>query len=271
MKTSLKWRSLCSIQKLERFCFKSKLYLKRHSPTILTCIAAAGVIATAVTAVKVTPKALNLLDDAKNERDEELNKFEIIKTAGPLYIPSIVIGVSTIVCIFSANILNKKQNAALISAYSLLNSSYKEYKNKISELYGEDADRTIRNAIVDEKFIAINNGSVNENDEKFIFYEEQHDSFFEMSMADFYHSIYHFNRNFTIRGFALLNELYKFLGIDTLPSGDVLGWSIDEFYDVGLMPWIDFDITKRTLEDGLEYYIISPEFSPSMEAVEEYI
>lgn len=258
-------------QKLDRFCFKSKLYLKHHSPTILTCIAAVGVVATAVTAVKVTPKALILLDDAKEEKDEKLSKFEVVKVAGPLYIPAIVIGVSTIACIFSANILNKKQNAALISAYSILNSSYKEYKKKVSELYGEDVDRTIRNAIVDEKFIAINNGTVNDNDEKFIFYEEQHDSFFEMSMADFYYAVYHFNRNFTIRGYATLNEFYEFLGIDTLPSGDVLGWSIDSFYDVGLMPWIDFDVTKRTLEDGLEYYIIYPEFNPCIEAIEDYV
>jgi hypothetical protein len=44
-------------QKFYRMCGKSRLYLKRSSPTILCCVAAFGVVGTAVAAVKVTPKA----------------------------------------------------------------------------------------------------------------------------------------------------------------------------------------------------------------------
>lgn len=43
---------------------KSRLYLKRSSPTILCCMAAVGVVGTAVAAVKVTPRAMKLLEDA---------------------------------------------------------------------------------------------------------------------------------------------------------------------------------------------------------------
>ena len=42
--------------------------LKKASPTILTCIGAVGVVATAVLAVKATPKALEMVraDSRKN-------------------------------------------------------------------------------------------------------------------------------------------------------------------------------------------------------------
>ena len=41
----------------------AKIFLKKHSSTILTCLGAVGVIATAVTAVKETPKAIKLLEE----------------------------------------------------------------------------------------------------------------------------------------------------------------------------------------------------------------
>lgn len=40
---------------------KSGLYLKKYSPVALSCVASVGVIVTVVTAVKATPKAVELV------------------------------------------------------------------------------------------------------------------------------------------------------------------------------------------------------------------
>ena len=50
-----------------------------------------------------------------------------------------------------ANALNRRQQAALTSAYALVQNSYKEYKDKLKELYGEEAHNAIVNSIVAEK------------------------------------------------------------------------------------------------------------------------
>lgn len=126
-------------------------FLKRHSSTILTTIGAIGVVATAVIAVKDTPKALRILDEAEQEKGEELTVKEKIVTAGPVYIPAIAVGVSTIACIFGANTLNKRNQAALMSAYALLDQSYKDYKRKVSDIYGKDADKKIIEEIAKEE------------------------------------------------------------------------------------------------------------------------
>lgn len=126
-------------------------FLKRHSPTILTTIGAIGVVATAVIAVKDTPKALRILDEAEQEKGEELTVKEKIVTAGPVYIPAIAVGISTIACIFGANTLNKRNQAALMSAYALLDQSYKDYKRKVSDIYGEDADKKIIEEVAKEE------------------------------------------------------------------------------------------------------------------------
>lgn len=126
-------------------------FLKRHSSTILTTIGAIGVVATAVIAVKDTPKALRILDEAEQEKGEELTVKEKIVTAGPVYIPAIAVGISTIACIFGANTLNKRNQAALMSAYALLDQSYKDYKRKVSDIYGEDADKKIIEEVAKEE------------------------------------------------------------------------------------------------------------------------
>lgn len=126
-------------------------FLKRNSSTILTTIGAIGVVATAVIAVKDTPKALKILDEAEQEKGEELTVKEKIVTAGPVYIPAIAVGISTIACIFGANTLNKRNQAALMSAYALLDQSYKDYKRKVSDIYGEDADKKIIEEVAKEE------------------------------------------------------------------------------------------------------------------------
>ena len=93
--------------------------LYRSSPTILTVVASIGVIATTITAVQATPKAIKLLKEAELEKGENLTKLEIVRVAGPTYIPSVLLGVSTIACIFGANALNQKKQASLMSAYAV--------------------------------------------------------------------------------------------------------------------------------------------------------
>lgn len=58
--------------------------LYRSSPTILTVVASIGVIATTITAVQATPKAIKLLKEAELEKGENLTKLEIVRVAGRL-------------------------------------------------------------------------------------------------------------------------------------------------------------------------------------------
>lgn len=250
---------------LLRFC-------KRNASTILTCVGSMGVAATAVLAVKATPKALALLDEAKTEKGEELTKTEKVVVAGPAYIPAVITGVATIACIFGANTLNKQQQAALMSAYALVDNSYKEYKNKVKELYGEETHQEIVNSIMIEKaddvyvhsecLCASCDLATEENDgEPKTFYDEHANRYFEATIEQVITAEYHLNRNFTLRGYAVLNELYEFLGLETTDYGSVLGWAVndDEIY------WVDFNHRKVLLPDGMEVYIIEMPYEPTYE------
>lgn len=244
---------------MNKWLHQSKLFLRRNDSTILTVLGGIGVIATTVTAVKATPKALMLLEEAEREKGEELTTFEIVKAAGPSYVPTIVLGASTLACIFGANALNKQHQAALMSAYAMLDSSYKEYKNKVTEVYGEDADAQVREAIVKGKYVECD---LQTDDEKELFYDLYSDRYFHSTKTRVQSAEYYLNRNMVMRDYATVNDFYEYLGLEGIEGGDDLGWTPSSMLDLYWQEWIDFDHQHVVMDDGLECYIIVMQQDP---------
>lgn len=232
----------------------SKKFIKRNSSTILTVVGATGVVATSVMAVKATPKALYLLEKAKEKKGEDLTKLEAIQVAGPVYIPSVLVGASTIACIFGANMLNKRNQAALMSAYALVDNSYKEYRNKVQELYGDDADKSIKEGIAKDKY---EENDISVDDGKQLFYDYFSGRYFESTIERVQRAEYQINRNLVMRDYAYLNEWYEELGIDPIDSGWDYGWSPGMNLDHYWQDWVDFSHEKVTMDDGLECTIVT--------------
>ena len=251
---------------MEKLLYASQRFIKRNASTILTCIGGAGVIATSVMAVKATPKALMMVADAEEEKGESLSKWEVVKAAGPAYIPAIVVGASTIACIFGANALNQRQQASLMSAYALLDNSYKEYKNKLIELYGEEEDTRIREEIAKDKYAG--DEAPTDND-KVLFYDEFSGRYFHSTVADILRVELEVNKTLSDWGGLYLNDVYDLLDIPRTNYGDHLGWSAAGMYEMYWSQWLDFDTKKFTLDDGLECYILTFGVEP-IPGFEEY-
>ena len=233
---------------------KAQIFLKRNSGTILTGIGAAGVVVTSIMAVKATPKAIRILEEAKEEKGEELTVVETVRAAGPIYIPAFISGASTIACIFGANILSKRNQATLASAYAFLNNSYKEYKNKVSELYGDDANDNIRKGIAKDKYKDYNDSFT---DDKQLYFDEYSGRYFQSTPEDIQKAEYEINRTLAIDDGVYLNDWYEHIGLEPLDHGRDFGWSTGINYEQYLQTWIDFSHTKTVLDDGLECVIVS--------------
>lgn len=249
---------------------KLLLFLKRNSSTILSIVAGVGVIATAVLTAEAVPKAEERKKKAEEQKREPLTVVETIVAEAPVYIAPVVVGASTVACIFGANVLNRRQQAALTSAYALLDRGYKQYSGKVKELFGEEADIQIRDAIAKENCTnpgcyAPGCGSIDISDgETVTFYDEYRKAYFESTMAAVINAEYHFNRNFVLRGFAELNEFYEMLGLSPTKDGDILGWNLWQMEEDYCARWIDFDHRKVTLDGGMECYIISMPYPPEL-------
>ena len=236
----------------------ANLFLKRNGSTILTVLGGAGVVATAVTAVKATPKAIKLIEVYEEQKGENLTTLEKVKVAGPNYIPAILIGVGTIACIFGANVLNKRTQASLMSAYALIDNSYKEYKKKVAELYGEETHKEVTSSIAKDKYT----DDINVSDDKQLFYDEFSHRYFESTLEDVIKAEYNTNRQLQCNGVVYLNEYYEFLGLEPSQVGTELGWSSGILESHYCAERIEFDHEKVILEDGLECCIITLRYEP---------
>jgi hypothetical protein len=201
-------------------------------------------------AVKATPKALMLLEEAKKEKGEELTKVEVIKAAGPVYIPAIMTGAATIACIFGANILNRRQQAALMSAYALLDSSYKEFKEKV----GEETVAKVKEEIAKDRFKEAN---VDLESDDPLFYDEFSGRYFNAPMEKVIKAEYEINKKISLWGGAEVNEFYDWLDIPPIDVGKNMGWSTGGLMADTWKDWLEFNHKKVVLDDGLECTIIS--------------
>lgn len=231
---------------------RSELFLKKNASTILTCLGATGVVATTVMAVKATPKAMQLIEEAKAEKEDDLTKFETALAAAPAYIPAIIVGVTTISCIFGANILNKKTQAGLASAYALLDQTYRKYQNKVKELYGEDADTAVRTSMAKDEY---GKEDIIES-ELPLFYDQYSNRYFNTTNETVLRAEYEINKQLSVGGTASLNDYYDLVGLPPVDYGEYVGWSAAQMHEMYWDDWLYFNHTKAEMDDGMVCWII---------------
>ena len=236
-------------------------YIERNNTTILTGLGIAGVVGTAVLAVKGKPKADKLLKEKEEYKrlhyNEDLTRFETFLAVVPAYIPAILMGVGTSACILGAHNISKEREAALISAYSYLNTSYNEYKDKVKELFGEEKEQQVRDAI------AQSHKTIKKEEDTLLLYDEYGKRYFNISPAKYNDALYKLNRMYNFTGEMTLNNFYEFFDLDPIPGGDVLGWSALKDFECTGISWIDVTLRPMEMPDDCECFAMEYNVEPS--------
>lgn len=241
-------------------------FLRQNKSSILAIGGAIGMAVSVGLAIRNTAKYKDIIHSKK---DEEIDNIERLKVAVPLYLPVALLTGSSLACIISATVLNAKQQKSITAAYILLENGFKQYRDKVVELYGADAVKHIEPEITNDKFEEKNPQT--ENSENDLFYDEYRDEFFESSLDTVREAMYHVNRNFILRGYMALNEVYDFLNLSHTEQGNILGWSADYGWCYYGYSWIDYYCERRESRDGTEYYAIIFPFPPTIDAIEDDI
>ena len=210
--------------------------LSKHSPEILTGIGIAGMITTTVLAVKATPKALSLLDDAKyadskDGKPKDLTPTEVVKTAWKPYIPAAVTGVASIACLIGASSVNVKRNAALAAAYEISKTALTDYKEKVVEEIGEKKERVIREKVaqkkVDEKPVSSSEVIVTGNG-RVMFLEPVSMRYFYSDIESIRSVVNDLNERMItgMQEYVSLSEFYNEIGLSHTSTSDDIGWNL---------------------------------------------
>lgn len=238
---------------------KAKLFWKRNGATVLTCVGAAGVVATAVASAKATPKAMKLVEMEEELKGDKLTVWEKIKTAGPAYIPAAMIAATTIGCIFGAHGMNKRAQAALFSLYSMADRSYKQYKEKVAETLGEETDKKIMHAIANDHYTMDVRPEVITGQARFMDYYSL--QIFDSTLETVQNAEKIVNNLLRTRGYVFLNEYYGALGIPSIEDDYEMGWSLATVNSEGF-DWLEFQCEQSSTEDGEGYYLITMPVPP---------
>lgn len=225
----------------------------KHSPEILTGIGIAGMIATTVMAVRVTPKALKLMEDTKKEtKEEKLTPMETIKTTWKCYLPAAITASVSVVCLISANSVNTRRNAALATAYRLSESAFKDYRGKVIETIGEKKEQSVQDSIAKDKLAQspVTNREVIITDKgDTLCFDAVSGRYFKSDIEKLKKAVNELNRRMRDEMYISLNDFYYEIGLSGISIGDDLGWNIDNSY-------IEPRFSSQLADDGTPCLVI---------------
>lgn len=113
--------------------------LDENLPHILTGVASFGVIATSVETAKAVLAVKEIDADESDERTPSEKSKAIVKK----WIPAVVSGVLTIVCIVSSDVVHTKRYAGMLGAYLAAKTELPKCKQKLEDLVGKEKAKEI--------------------------------------------------------------------------------------------------------------------------------
>lgn len=201
--------------------------LEKQSPAILTGFGIFGMGLAMFFVHKATRKATYILDDADYEIAKEWNENsvddvdikevekkhykEAYKKIIPLYIPAAVAFTGSSVCFIKSCSINNKRVAALAASYALLDTSFREYSDKVKEVIGAKKEEKIRDEIIKD---SLEKSSVPEGivclDGEVLFYDKFRDGYFSARPDDVLNAVAEVNNTIFNHGmgYASLRDFY---------------------------------------------------------------
>ena len=285
------------IEKVSRSFHKVGFKIKKHSPEILVVAGVAGIVTSAVMACKATTKVNDIVDEAKETIDtihnsvgkglhtsdgEEYTEEVANKDLAIVYVqtgwkfvklygPAVALGVASIGCMIGSNKILRKRNVALAAAFKAVDTSFKDYRGRLIDRFGEDLDKELRFGI---KAKEVEERIVDENGN-----ETTVTKTVEVIDPNVAHSIYsvvfcegntgwtrnaELNKVFLIRqqnyandklrlnGILTLNEVYDMIGARRTAYGQIAGWVYTEDGTAG-DNFVDFGIFDTNNEKACDF------------------
>ena len=276
--------------------------VQKHSPEILMGVGVVGVVTSTVMACKATMKLNDILEESKETRDKikevennpkyedkyspedakkdlAINYVQTGMKVAKLYAPAVLLGGASLGCLLASNDILRKRNAALSAAYMTVDKSFKEYRNRVTERFGEEVEKEIRYGIKAEQ---IETTVVDEDGNETTVTDtvktmdpnsySDYARFFDAA-SPYWQNDPEYNLMFLkaqqqyandllrAKGRLFLNDVYDMLGIEKTKAGQVVGWVYDRenpngdnFVDFGI-----YDMSKervRAFVNGYETNIL---------------
>lgn len=249
------------------------LIMKKNSPALMFGAGVVGVVGTTVLACKATlrleevleqsavdVKKAELFEHATYSEKDRAHDIRIIRMrtlvrVGKLYAPTVGLGVLSISALTGSHLSLTRRNAALTAAYAALDRGFNEYRKRVANEYGVEAEEKIRYDVRDKDVELVNEktgksstvqvkaphgtsiyGRVFDESNAKWQRESMYNQFFLQCQQNYA------NDRLRANGHIFLNEIYDCLGFERTKAGAIVGWvkgNGDNYIDFGIFDRTD--------------------------------
>lgn len=273
--------------------------LQKKSPELLVVAGIVGVVASTVMACKATIKAREIAEETNNNLDaiREAEETGITKAGQEysqedaqqdmvntyvnaaveytkLYAPAVLLGAASITCILASHVILKKRNVALAAAYTTLNDTFKDYRKRVMDRFGEQVEKELRfnikakeveETVTDEDGkekkvkkevdVAPEGWDPSQYSPYARIFDESHPAWMKDAEQNRFYLLARqsqANDRLKARGHLFLNEVYEMLGFPLTKAGTAVGWIYDPKKPMG-DNFVDFGIFEVCREKAVEF------------------
>lgn len=207
--------------------------VKSNAPEILTALGVSGVATTAYLAGKASYEAHALIvrsETTGGTAGDPKERFkERAKLTWKLYIPATVSGAVTVGCIIGASRGNSKRTAAAVTAYSITERAFTEYKEKVVEQIGKGKEEKIRDEIAQDhvnknpassQILMMGKGHV-------LCYEMYTGRYFKSDMESLRKAVNDINAVALREMYVSLEDFYDIIDLPHTSASDKVGWDFE--------------------------------------------
>lgn len=222
-------------------------FLKSNSPELLTGAAVLGVVTTGYLAAKAAFTAKEIVQE--NEKDDVMmaslpNRRAVFlhhaQHTWKLYVPAGVAGVVTIACIVGASKASAQRTTAAVTAYSLTERAFNEYREKVVEEIGKNKEEKIRGEVAQEVVTKTSTPQmiIVDGTGHSLCCELYTRRYFRSDMETLRKSMNTINARVNAQLYVPLDEFYDLVGLEHTSVSDKLGWDSEKQMDLVFAPVI---------------------------------
>lgn len=273
---------------------KASLHIRKASPQILIGAGIVSMLGSTVLACKAVMSCDDVLNDAKQNlanieeakglaaqgkveytdkqvvQDKTIAYSRAIVGFGKKFLPAAILAGAGVACILGGTHILNKRHAAVVAVLAASEESFRSYRDRIAERFGDDVEKEIRlGGVKQDKATQKTVVDESTGEESVV---ESHEDVVDPSKISVYAKFFDelnpnwekdpdYNRMFLqaqqnyandrlhSHGHIFLNEVYDMLGMEHTQAGSVVGWIDSENGD----GFVDFGIFDPTNEAAREF------------------
>lgn len=268
------------------------LFAKKYAPQIMFGCGAVSLIGAVGFSAKAgydihaenerhkSVKQQSVYDDVVVPKSEYDENTEMLRANDIMHVgniaksvaPAAILTIISLGCFTGSTIILNKRNTAVMAAYKACDEAFKQYRERIADIFGEDEEKLIKLGLTknENELLPVDNLDEEESEDTYTQNSNthtQHAVFFDEA-SPYWSKIPMFNKNFLIsvqnemneqlhkKGHVFLNEVFDRVGVPRTPAGSIEGWIDDGTDKISFGIFNAESVAARDFVNGYEKSIL---------------